>query len=48
MLRPSEYLAKLEDRLVEKLGPWFEREIPGLHHPLHAELRPAGRVHFYY
>ena len=25
MLRPSEYLAKLEDRLVEKLGPWFER-----------------------
>ena len=25
MLRPSEYLARLEDRLMEKLGPWFER-----------------------
>jgi len=25
MRRPSEYLAKLEDRLAEKLGPWFDR-----------------------
>ena len=25
MLRPSVYLAKLEDKLAEKLGPWFER-----------------------
>lgn len=25
MLRPSAYLEKLEDKLVEKCGPWFER-----------------------
>jgi len=25
MHRPSEYLAKLEDRLAEKLGPWVDR-----------------------
>ena len=25
MLRPSAYLEKLEDKLVERLGPWFER-----------------------
>ena len=25
MLRPSAYLEKLEDKLAERLGPWFER-----------------------
>jgi len=43
MRRPSEYLARLEDRLAEKLGPWFDR-----HKAKFPIYIPLGSVGWYF